>query len=42
MKRDMELARKILFELEACESAWGLNDDLYIEGYPDDGFRKED
>lgn len=35
MKRDMELARKILFELEACESAWGPGNDLSINGYSD-------
>jgi hypothetical protein len=35
MKRDMELARKILFELETCESAWGPNGDFSIEGYSD-------
>ena len=35
MKRDMELARAILFELEKCESAWGPPNDFSIEGYSD-------
>lgn len=35
MKRDMELARKILFALEECESAWGPGGDLHIDGYSD-------
>ena len=33
MKRDMELARKILFALEACDNAWGPCDDMEIAGY---------
>ena len=35
MKRDMDLARKILFEIEACEDPLGPTDDLKIDGYSD-------
>ncbi len=35
MKRDMDLARKILFAVEACDDPWGPNVDLKIEGYSD-------
>lgn len=34
MKRDMDLARKILFEIEKCEDPWGPNK-VQIEGYDD-------
>lgn len=32
MKRDMDLARKILFEVEKCENPWGPNE-VEVEGY---------
>ncbi len=34
MKRDMDLAREILFEVEKCEDPWGPNE-IQIEGYAD-------
>jgi hypothetical protein len=36
MKRDMDLVRKILFEIEKCDDPWGPNDSLAIEGYSTD------
>lgn len=36
MKRNMDLARKILFALENCESAWGPVEEFEIEGHSDE------
>ena len=33
MKRDIDLIRKILFEVEEFEDPWGLSSDLEIDGY---------
>ena len=33
MKRDMDIARQVLFEIEKCDDPWGPNRDLVIEGY---------
>ncbi len=33
MKRDLDLARSILREIEACEDTWGLTECPEIEGY---------
>jgi DNA-binding transcriptional ArsR family regulator len=35
MKRDMDLARKILFAVEACNDPLGPQSELKIEGYSD-------
>lgn len=33
MKRDLDLARLLLLEIESCESAWGLDESPEIPGY---------
>lgn len=35
MKRDMDLVRRILLAVEACDNPWGPQDRLKIEGYSD-------
>ena len=33
MKRDMDLVRKLLFEIEKCDDPWGPHQSLKIDGY---------
>ena len=35
MKRDMDLIRKILIQVEECDDPWGPQGDLKIDGYDD-------
>jgi hypothetical protein len=35
MKRDMDLARRILFAIENCDDPWGPQGSLEIEGHSD-------